>query len=72
MYKLEDLKQEDLNGIFYDSELSAYNPSEETQYKIEKVLGKKTLKGKKYMLVKYKGWPDKFNEWIPQSHVDVL
>ena len=72
VYKLEDLKGEDLNGIFYESELSVYRPSDETQYKIEKILGRKTLKGKKYILVKYKGWPDKFNEWILQSNVDIL
>src|SRR2546425_1082099 len=38
VYKLEDLKGEDLNGIFYESELSSYNPSADTEYKIEKVL----------------------------------
>ena len=72
VYKLKDLKEEDVSGIFYESELSAYNPSNDTEYKIEKVLGKKTLQGKKYILVRYKGWSDKFNEWIPESNVDVL
>ena len=40
-----------------------------SEYKIEKVLGKKKIKNKNYILVKYKGWPDKFNEWIPQTDV---
>ena len=51
--KLKDVKGEDLNGIFYEEELSAYNPGKDVEYKIEKVLGKKTIKGKKYALVKY-------------------
>ena len=68
VYKLEDLKGEALNGIFYENELSAYNPTEKTEYKIETVLGRKTVKGKKYVLVKYKGWPDKFNDWIPATN----
>ena len=72
VYKLEDSEGEDLNGIFYENELSAYSPSEETEYKIEAVLGRKTLKGKKYVLVKYKGWPDKFNEWLPASQLEKL
>ena len=72
VYKLEDLKGEDLNGIFYENELSVYNPTQDTEYKIEKVLGRKTLKGQKYALVKYKGWPDKFNEWIPATNLDTL
>ena len=72
VYKLEDLKGEDLNGIFYEEELSAYNPGEDVEYKIEKVLGKKTVKGKQYALVKYKGWPDKFNEWFPMNDLKKL
>ena len=72
VYKLEDLKGEEVNGIFYESELSAYNASDEVEYKIEKVLGKKKIKNKNYILVKYKGWPDKFNEWIPQVNAANL
>ena len=72
IYKLEDLKGEELNGIWYDSELSPYNETENSTYKVEKVLGKKTIKGQKYVLVKYKGWPDKFNEWLPQQNIEAL
>ena len=69
VYKLEDLKGEEVNGLFYENELSAYNASDEVEYKIEKVLGKKKIKNKNYILVKYKGWPDKFNEWIPEVRI---
>jgi len=69
VYKLEDVKGEDLNGIFYEDELSLYSETEESTYKVEKVLSKKTIKGKKFVLVKYKGWPDKFNEWLPAENV---
>jgi len=31
------------------------NETEQTTYKVEKVLGKKTVKGTKFVLVKYKG-----------------
>ena len=60
---------EDVDGVFYADELSPYTETEETTYKVEKVLGKKTVKGKKFVLVKYKGWPDKFNEWLPAENV---
>lgn len=69
VYQLEDLKGEDVGGIFYEDELSPYNETDETVYKVENVLGKKTIKGKKYVLVKYKGWPEKFNEWLPAENV---
>ena len=69
VYILEDLKGDDVVGIFYEEELSPYNETDETTYNVEKVLGKKTVKGKKFVLVKYKGWPDKFNEWLPAENV---
>ena len=71
VYELEDTKGEELTGIYYEDELSPYDVTEETTYKVEKVLGKKTVKGKKYVLVKYKGRPDKFNEWIPTENLTV-
>ena len=58
-----------MNGIFYESALSAYNASDEAEYKIEKVVGKNKIKNKNYILVKYKGWPDKFNEWILDTNI---
>jgi len=62
VYKLQDLKSEDSTGIYYEDEVSPYDETDETTYKVEKVLGKKTVKGKTFVLVKYKGWPEKFNE----------
>jgi len=35
------------------------------------VLGKKMVKGKKFSLVKYKGWSEKFNEWLLAENVTV-
>ena len=59
MYKLQDLKGEDLTGIYHEDELSPYDETDETTYEVEKVLGKKTVKGKKFVLVKYKGYEKK-------------
>jgi len=71
VYKLQDLKGEHSTGIYYEDELSPYDETDETMYKVEKVLGKKTVKGKKFVLAKYKGWPEKFNEWLPAENVTV-
>jgi hypothetical protein len=54
VYKLVHLKGEDLKGFFYETELNNFKPSEETSYKVEKVLGKKKERGNNYILVKYK------------------
>ncbi len=38
----------------------------------EKVLAKQRIKNKNYILIKYKGWPDKFNEWISPTNTATL
>jgi len=47
VYKLQDLKSEDSTEIYYEDELSLYDETDETTYKVEKVLGKKALKAPK-------------------------
>ena len=69
VYKLEDLQAEEIDGYFYEQELSFVPNPEDIEYKIEKVIKKKTLKGKKLALVKWKGYSDKFNEWIPLEDI---
>ena len=39
VYVLEDTKREKLTGIYYEDELSPYDVTTETTYKVEKVLG---------------------------------
>ncbi|DAC81523.1 TPA_asm: integrase [Capsaspora MELD virus 1] len=66
-YLLEDLKGEDVSGVYYEAELQSVKESElDAPRLIETVLEKRTKAGKKEMLVKYIGYPKKFNEWIPE------
>jgi len=72
VYKLEDLGGEEIDGYFYEEELSLTTESLEKEFKIEKILKTKTVKGKKYILVKWEGWPDKFNDWILSSKINNI
>ena len=67
-FRLSDLKGENIDGTFYGPELvKTVLP---LSYQIEKVLDtKKDKKNKVYHLVKFKGWPSKFNEWLPARRV---
>ena len=56
-YKLEDLQGEEIKGTFYEPELQK---TEQQVFRIEKIIKKE--KGKS--LVKWKGYPDKFNSWV--------
>ena len=72
VYKLEDYQNEDIDGYFYEEELSYVPNPDQLEYKIDKVLRHKTLNGEKYGLVKWKGYGDKFNSWEPMSGIKKL
>ena len=72
VYKLQDYQEEEITGYFYEQELSYVPNPEDIEYKIEKVLRYKTIKGKKYGLVKWKGYSEKFNEWLPVENLSKI
>jgi len=66
-YSLKDLLDEKIEGIFYESELQKVEQTSEV-YRIEKILDSKIQKKRKFVLVKWLGWPDKFNSWEPEEN----
>lgn len=64
-YKVKDLNDEVLKGSFYPQEL--VKTVEPEVYEIEKILSTRRRAGKVQVLVKYIGYPDKFNQWINES-----
>ena len=56
-YKIIDYNNEEIEGTFYEQELQK---STQEVFRIEKVI----KKGKNKSLVKWLGYPDKFNSWI--------
>ena len=65
MFRLRDLKGEKIKGGFYEEELKKITVDPNMTYEIEAVLAKKGNK----VLVKYLGWPSKFNEWLLKKSV---
>ena len=71
MYGLEDHEKEPIIGKFYESELSVVDKKDDI-YKVEKTLKRKKVKGKEMVLVKWLGYSNKHNSWIPkESVVDI-
>lgn len=60
-YTIKDITGDIVQGTFYQPELSRVTVTEESVYRIEKVLRRK----RNEVLVKWMGWPAKFNSWIP-------
>jgi hypothetical protein len=63
LYRLRDIDGEDIEGTFYEGELQKVIVGEDAMYRIEKIV---QYKGNQ-ALVKWWGWPKKFNSYIPKS-----
>ena len=66
-YKIKDKKGEEIKGAFYEQELQK---SKQAVFRIERVLKKRTRRnGQKEIYVKWKGYTNTFNSWIPINDV---
>jgi hypothetical protein len=66
-YKLEDHKKDPILGIFYNQELQEAKKPD--TYKVEGILKRRTLKGRKEVLVKWLGYPESEATWEPASQI---
>ena len=58
-YKIVDLTGEEIKGSFYEQELQK---AKQQTFRIEKIIRRNNKK--KIALVKWSGYPDKFNSWV--------
>ena len=68
-YKLVDFTGEKISGSFYESELSRVVIPEKPVYRIEKVIMERRRRGKVEYLVKWVGWPEKFNSFVTKREL---
>ena len=67
VYEITDLEGEPIIGKFYEEELSAVDKKDDT-YKVEKILRRKKVRGKKMVLVKWLG----YDSWIPERDIQNI
>ena len=67
-YKLKDLDGENIAGTFYSQELQKVIKDNDV-YKVENVLSSRKKAGKKQFLIKWLGYPEKFNSWIDAENI---
>ena len=68
-YILKDHQDEIVAGGFYEQELQK---ATQDVFRIEKVLRKKTINGVPHGLVKWLGYSNKFNEFLPLSEIKQI
>ena len=64
-YKIKEMNDTPLEGNFYTQDLQKVSVSDDDLYRVEKVLKRKGNK----LLVRWKGWPDKYDSWIDKKDV---
>ena len=67
-YKIREWDDTPVQGTFYDAHLQKVHVSDQALFRIEKVLKRQ----KDRWLVKWKGWPDKYNSWTARRDVTSL
>ena len=71
VYKLKDYDGEELKGTFYEKELQKVIKSSDV-YEVEKILKKRGRGNNVQYLVKWLGYPSKFNSWVPASEINLI
>lgn len=70
VYRIKDLLGEPIEGTFYAQELQKVQLKD--NFAVEEVLKKRIRKGQIEYFVKYRGYPKKFNQWIPSANLFLL
>ena len=70
-YKLREFDGEKVKGTFYSQELQKVNLAGDDIFRIEKIVKRRGKGKKKQLLVHWKGWPEKYNSWIPADQLLV-
>ena len=74
-YRIRDQNGELIKGWFYAHDFSRFRPELETNsqekgqpiYDIDKIIRKRKKEGREYLYVKWKGYGEEHNSWIPAS-----
>ena len=60
-YRLSEWDGTPIKGTFYEPEVQKVQVSDDSLFRVEKVLKRKG----RNVLVRWKGWPSKYDSWIP-------
>lgn len=71
-YRLKNHLNEPISGSYLSSELQKVNIDQESVYKIEKVVSKRTRNGQEEVRVRWEGYGPRFDSWIPANELEKL
>ena len=68
-YTLKDWDNELIDGKFYEEEIKKVSVNDNTEFKIEKLIKRKTQSKQKGYIVRWLGWPKKYDSWVSEKEV---
>jgi hypothetical protein len=69
LYKIKDQAENELNNRMYPEQIQVVT---ENIYRIEKILKRRHVNGKKQLYIKWLNYPSTFNSWIDETEVKKL
>jgi hypothetical protein len=69
-YEIKDLAGDIRKGRYYNEDLTIYDKPN-NNYKVEKILKRRTRNGIKEVFIKWYELPDKFNSWEPETNLGL-
>jgi transposase InsO family protein len=70
VFRLADTEGEDMNGQYYPEEVQRVPERLHNTFEVERILRRRAADGgQTETLVKFKGWPEKFNRWITEAEL---
>ena len=69
VYILKDYDGELITGSFYEQELQKVKVGKDKVFHVDEILDQKRENGQKWVLVRWKNWPLKFNSWVLEKDV---
>lgn len=69
MYKIDDFMGESIKGNFYENEMQKVDKDEDALWFIEEKIRKRKRNGRIEWLVKFDGWPKKYNQWVSEDDI---
>ena len=69
IYILKDWNNQFIDGTFYESEISKVDVTDNTIFKIDKIIKTRVRRKRKESLVSWLGWRKDFNSWLPTKNI---
>lgn len=72
VYVIADLNNEEISGTFYGYELQHVQVNVNTAFRVHKILETRGRGRTREVFVKWRGYPESFNSWIPAANIVKL